>query len=398
MTTIRRTTALTLSVVTGVLGTTLAVDTTARAAAPARAAWAQVSAGMEYESTQQSTCGVRVDHTLWCWGDNRYGQLGLGDRLLRRVPSQVDGSWLLVDVGGQSACGIRSDATLWCWGENTYGLLGQGNRHGRSFVPVQVGTDADWAGVSIGYYSACGVRTDGTLWCWGWNKFGNLGLGDRKQRHVPTKVGTDTDWHQVSAGSADFACAIKTGGTLWCWGRNDSGQLGMGDRKTHRPVPLQVGTDTDWQAVSSGSYSPCATKSDASLWCWGGNDAGQLGTGDKVRRLVPTQIGTDRSWATVDTGAATACGWTLDGEALCWGYNHNGQLGVGDTRKRLVPTQVAGGDAWTAVSAGSGHTCGVKSDATLWCWGDPAHGQLGVGGRTDDTTIPVQVFTPHRGH
>jgi alpha-tubulin suppressor-like RCC1 family protein len=138
------------------------------------------------------TCGIRLDHTLWCWGSNHYGQLGLGDYENRNVPTRVgnDANWVGVRSGDGHSCGVRLDHTLWCWGFGYYGQLGLGDTSGRS-VPTQVGGGADWTrrlGAGGTGEHTCSIRLNHTLWCWGWNNWGILGLGDTDNRLVPNKV------------------------------------------------------------------------------------------------------------------------------------------------------------------------------------------------------------------
>jgi hypothetical protein len=204
-----------------------------------------------------------------------------------------------------------------------------------------------WATVSTGDSSTCAIRTDGTLWCWGGNGDGGLGVGDTNDRLTPTQVGSATTWASVSTAKGDdYTCATRTDGTLWCWGDNVSGQLGTGDTK-NRLAPVQVGTAATWASVSvtngdgaTGDQYTCATRTDGTLWCWGGNGAGQLGTGDTSSQLIPTQVGTATTWASVSAGWANACATRTDGTLWCWGDNTFGQLGTGDTTARLIPTEV----------------------------------------------------------
>ena len=213
--------------------------------------WLTTSAGYGH------TCGIRTDRTLWCWGDNGYGQLGMGDYIHRwRAPTQIgtDTDWAHVESGGAYTCGIRTDRTLWCWGDNRYGQLGLGDTNPH-VVPVRVGTDTDWADLDAGGSHTCGIRTNHTLWCWGYNAYGELGLGDTAHRLTPTQVGADTTWADVQLGIL-HTCAIRVEHTLWCWGYNSHGQLGLGDT-IDRQTPIQVGIETNWAEVTGGNYHTC---------------------------------------------------------------------------------------------------------------------------------------------
>ena len=348
--------------------------------------WSTISAGGLY------TCGVRPDHTLWCWGDNSVGQLGLGDAKTRTSPIQVGvaSDWVGLATGFDHTCAIRTDHSLWCWGSDRGGQLGLGPT-GKRKAPTQVGAGTDWTGVTAGYTHTCGIRSDHTLWCWGGGSFaGQLGLGDLTDRSSPTQVGTRTDWAMVKAGDS-HTCATRTDHTLWCWGYNGQGQLGLGDF-TDRSSPTQVGSRTDWADLSAGDgYHTCATRTDHTLWCWGHNGVGQLGLGDTTNRTTPSQVGTASDWYGLSAGHKQTCATRPDHSLWCWGLNNSGQLGVGDTTDRTVPTQVGIGVGWAAVSAGGSlHTCAIRSDHTLWCWGYNAQGQLGLGDR-DNRTVPARV-------
>jgi alpha-tubulin suppressor-like RCC1 family protein len=299
-----------------------------------------------------------------------------------------------VSAGGYHTCAVKTDHTLWCWGGDGYGQLGDGTTAG-SLVPVQVsGHATDWAAVSAGFQHACAVKTDHSLWCWGWNDAGQLGDGTTtvQPNPVPVQVsGHATGWAAVSAGY-QHTCAVKTDGTLWCWGENTYGQLGDGTPGDSL-VPVQVsGHATDWAAVSAGLLHTCAVKTDHSLWCWGYNGYGELGNGATTDSLVPVQVsGHATNWAAVTAGQYHTCAVKTDHTLWCWGENGYGTLGDGSTTSSPVPVQVSGhATDWAAVTAGDDDTCAVKTDHTLWCWGVNLYGELGDGSTTS-SPVPVQV-------
>jgi alpha-tubulin suppressor-like RCC1 family protein len=298
----------------------------------------------------------------------------------------TSGTWASVSAGSTSTCATRTDGTLWCWGANGAGQLGTGDTTNR-LSPIQVGTATSWAMVSAGNSDTCAVRTDHTLWCWGFNSAGQLGTGDTTDELTPTQVGVGASWATVSAGSNGGTCAIRTDDTLWCWGYNFFGPLGTGDTND-RLTPTQVGNATSWATVSAGNGSTCATRTDGTLWCWGRNDNGQLGTGDTTGRLTPTQVGIATSWATVSSGdAESACAIQTNGSLWCWGDNLSGDLGTGDSTSHLTPTRVGTASTWSTVSTGGvGSTCATQTNGTLWCWGENDLGQLSTGDTTDRLT------------
>lgn len=347
--------------------------------------WVKVTAGAHH------SCAVRSDGTLWCWGWNMNGQLGVGDRKDRWVPTRAGSNrdWAKIAPGHHHTCAMRTDRSLWCWGRNVEGQLGFGDTR-RRVIPTQVGTDLRWRMISTGYRHTCAVRTDRTLWCWGANDYGELGLGDRSGRLVPTQVGTDQDWARVATGVV-YTCAVRTDRTLWCWGDNNTGQLGLGDR-SDRLVPTQVGTDQDWARIATGSAHTCAVRTDQTLWCWGYNGYGQLGLDDpSVDVLVPTEVGIDHNWVRIAPGGFHTCAVRTDRSLWCWGRNLEGQLGLGFTSTDVsFPTQVGIDQDWAQIAAGLVHTCAVRIDRSLWCWGENGFGQLGLGD-TIDRLVPRRV-------
>jgi len=200
---------------------------------------------------------------------------------------------------------------LYAWGYNGYfAYLGTNNTTSYS-SPVQVGALTDWAKVDAGNFTLA-TKTDGTLWSWGLNSDGQLGLGISgfgAQRSSPVQVGALTNWAKVSASLVSFSLAVKTDGTLWSWGRNDEGQLGHGNT-TNRSSPVQVGALTNWDKVSVGSSQMLAIKTDGTLWSWGAGGSGRLGLGDTTGRFSPVQVGSETNWLEIASGGATGFGIT----------------------------------------------------------------------------------------
>ncbi len=204
----------------------------------------------------------------------------------------------------------------------------------------------DWAVVSCGPTHTVALQKDGTLWAWGANYHGQLGLGSRNistSRNTPTQVGAASDWAGVSCAN-DYTEALKTDGTLWAWARNDSGELGLGNT-IWRFAPTEVGRVQNWAAVSCGASHTLAVKKDGTLWAWGANQDGQLGLGDTSNRDSPTEIGSASDWAAVSCGASHTLAVKKDGTLWAWGANQDGQLGLGDTSNRDSPTEVGSGSS-----------------------------------------------------
>lgn len=378
-----------------------AVDDTATAdPTPAQWAWTALGVAVEWIDLSAGhlyTCGIRTDGTLWCWGYNEFGQLGDGTAVDKSNPTQVGISmdWENVSAGGWHTCGVRTGGTLWCWGWNLYGQLGDGTTADK-WSPTQVGTSSSWQSVSTGSRHTCGVSTDGKAWCWGNNESAQLGNGWRwgadttEYTSTPEQVGSSADWRSISTGDG-HTCGIRSDGTAWCWGGNNYGQIGDGTAWTR--LPTQVGTSTDWQSISPRGSHTCGVRADSTLWCWGRNYFGQLGDDSTEDKSTPMQVGVSVNWQSVTAGGSHTCGVGAGGTAWCWGYNGSGQLGDDTIENKSIPTQVVAVGDWERISAGSRHSCGIRTDGAVWCWGDNEFGQLG-NDATAWSTVPVAVTEP----
>lgn len=352
--------------------------------------WKQVSDGFN------NSMALKEDGTVWVCGNILYGQSGNGminlapQATLQPVGTETD--WAYVSAGTTEMMALKTNGTLWAWGRNQYGQLGIGNTTNQT-RPVQVGTASNWASVwangNNGMHVA-GLRSDGTLWSWGGNILGQLGIGNTTNQKTPVQVGTDADWASASP-SYDHTVAIKNNGTIWAWGDNTNGQLGIGNTTPHNS-PVQVGSDADWVSVYAGLRFTIAIKANGTLWAWGLNTSGQLGIGNTTNQTSPVQVGTDVDWATIRAGASHVLAQKTDGTLWSWGDNQSGQLGDGTTNNRLSPAQVGTANDWIGVSAGFGGNAVMKADKTIWVWGSNGYGQLGINNRTDQTSATQSGF------
>jgi len=253
----------------------------------------------------QRVMATKTDGTLWIWGRNQYGELGVNDRTDRSSPVQVPGTWSTskgrLAVGPQHNFAIKSDGTLWTWGQNNTGnmAVNQPSNYRRS-SPVQVGSDSTWRTVVCDpWNNNIATKTDGTLWSWGYNGNGNLGLNDTTRRSSPTQI-PGTTWSEAITTGNRNAQATKTDGTLWSWGFGGNGLNGQGNN-TQYSSPKQIpGTNwgTDFHSLGATGYGKAALKTDGTLWTWGQNEVGQLGHNNRTERNEPYQVpGTN--WAEV---------------------------------------------------------------------------------------------------
>ena len=350
---------------------------------------------------------VRADYfrsgNLWLWGQGPDGGLGDNTILSKSSPVQTiawGSNWIDVSSGYQATMAIRSDGTLWVWGRGTQGQIGDNTIVSKS-SPVQTitfGTNWKQAFANERAFSG-GIKTDGTLWMWGDNSTGGLGDNTITHRSSPVQtVAFGTNWKQVCGSSLtgnQFAVATKTDGTLWCWGFNTSGQLGD-NTIIKKSSPVQtVAFGTNWKQVDCGAAHTAAIKTDSTLWSWGLNTSGQLGDNTRTSRSSPVQtIAGGTNWKQVACGSSHTAAIKTDGTLWTWGNNYQGQLGhnTSSTQPRSSPVQtIAYGTNWKQVSGGTNHTAAIKTDGTLWCWGLNTSGQLG-----DNTTVkqssPVQTI------
>lgn len=253
-------------------------DTVSANAATARS---QIALGSDHSGM------VRSDGSLWMWGSNALYALGTGDAINRYRPVKILSSVQSLDLGNSSGAAVRRDGTLWVWGFEYESDLGDGDTMLYRTHPTKILTRVRQ--VSLGSDHSGAVKTDGTLWMWGLNENDQLGTGDGSDRLRPVRVLANVK--KVSLG-AFYTAAIKNDDTLWIWGSNIGGLRGIGTEKNSEddtlPRPAQVMTDV--RDVDAGPSHTAAIKNDGSLWIWGSNDSGQLGTGDRASQPRPVKI------------------------------------------------------------------------------------------------------------
>ena len=349
---------------------------------------------------------IRPDGTLWAWGDNRLGQVGIHDEQTDYVnrPALVDAGqhWYAVAAGSRHCLALRRDGTLWAWGPNNDGALGTGADIallGGASAPVQVGTATDWVAVAAGRSHSLARRADGSLWSWGGNSSAQLGSvawpgTDPVWHNVPQRVGpAGTRWADF-AGGGTMTLAVRADGTLYSWGDNDRDQLGrpgLGNPFDTGPVgtgiypqPQPVPGGLPWRHVAAGWGWGAGIRRDGSLWLWG----------DQHR---PTRVGTarDTTWTQVTAGSSHCLALRRDGSLWAWSNNGLGEVATG-TPGVSTPfaafVQVGRGQAWREIRAGRDRSMAVQADGSYWLWGEAVTAWTGP----DATTEPAPLRQPTR--
>ena len=323
--------------------------------------WKQVACGSVH------TTAIKTDGTLWVWGFNQYGGLGDNTVVSKSSPVQtITGgtNWKQVDCSRFFTAAIKTDGTLWTWGINQYGQLGDNTIVFKSSPVQTIAGGTNWKQVACGQFHTTAIKTDGTLWTWGSDQYGQLGDSTIVSKSSPVQtIAGGTNWKQVSCGY-DHTAAIKTDGTLWTWGYNNYGQLGD-NTIAYKSSPVQtIAGGTKWKQVACGSYHTAAIKTDGTLWLWGYDNSGQLGDNTRTNKssLVQTIAG-GTNWKQVACGSVHTTAIKTDGTLWSWGFNNSGQLGDNTVIAKSSPVQtIAGGTNWKQVSAGEVCTAAIQEN------------------------------------
>jgi alpha-tubulin suppressor-like RCC1 family protein len=387
----------TFALASGTLPASVSLNTTTGAVTgPPASAWdlgtTKITAGGSH------TCAVTTAGAGYCWGLNTNGRLGDASTTTRPTPALVAGghTWAQITAGGSHTCGVTTAGAGYCWGLNTNGQLGTGNTT-QSTSPALIAGGRTWAQVSAGTSHTCGVTTAGAVFCWGLNTNGRLGDASTTQRTSPVAVtlpGSATA-AGITTGDA-HSCAVSTAGAVACWGLNSTGQLGDASvTQRTSPVTTAVPAAVVATQVSAGANFTCALSAAGTMYCWGTNASGQLGTGNTTQSTSPVlaQLPGSVTAVSLGTGSSHTCATSDAGTVYCWGLNSASQLGDGTTTARSTPAAVtmpAGAGPINTIAGGTSHTCTISATGATYCWGTGTSGQVGDGASTTRTT-PVTV-------
>lgn len=340
--------------------------------------------------TSRSSYGLRADGTCWTWGASAI----TGNNLTGSVtsPVQVVGGhrFITVEMSYDHGLGVKDNGQVWGWGPNTYGQLGIGSYSAGVSSPVQVVGNHSFLQVFTGYQCSIAIKEDYFAWTWGRNNYGQLGINSAvTSANSPVQVVGNHSFVRVMGGSEAFY-GVKTNNQVWSWGRNDFGQLGDNTR-SNRSSPVQTIGGHSFVEIRTSGYHCIARKDDGTVWSWGINSWGQLGTNNILSYSSPVQVIGNHSFISVFSEfPGSSYGLKLDGSIWAWGQNSFGQLGTNNRTNYSSPVQVVGNHSFVAIMGSNGGFRGLKSSGTIWSWGDNIEAKLGVSTATSYSS-PVQL-------
>jgi alpha-tubulin suppressor-like RCC1 family protein len=348
-------------------------------------------------------CAVRaVD--LACWGRGTEGQLGIGVTPVDTTPAVIAGAPELISLvsGPTHTCGLEATRVAWCWGSNTYGELGSSNTDQQcgatvcQMSPVAAADGMLFSELAAGLDFTCGLTIVGTVYCWGLNDTGQLGnastgadCGGLRCSLAPVVAAQGKTFLTITAGQSHI-CGLDKKGVAWCWGYEALPIPGGHPNPSFLPNPRKVTGAPPFNRIKAGGYHTCALTESGEAWCWG-IDA--LGAGSsKLESAKPVPVSGGHRFEELAAARFSSCGRTASGQVFCWGPNPDGEIGnlpVGSTSRFDVPTIIQGAMVFQTVAGGGSTYCGVTDQGQTACWGRGIEGQLGSGHVS--STAPVLV-------
>lgn len=387
------------------------------ASSPLAAASSPALTLFQVSSGDGFTCAVTTDNVPYCWGDNRFGALGVGDTTgpercqitfpgtypCSSKPAPVAGNhrFVRVSAGANHACGVTADFEAWCWGDNADGQLGDGTYNSHSYLPEHL-VGFRFRQVEAGEAYTCGVTYPAShLYCWGLDHDGRFGLGTGSAPSInpkPVAVATTLAFRQVSLGGAHTCAIAASTGQAFCWGSNAAGELGDSTNVRFRDRPSAVAGKHVFRQISAGGSHTCAVTTADQAFCWGYGRDGAIGNGHAYLSFWPRAVSGGLQVRRVTTGGRFSCAETTTNKVYCWGIGDSGELGNGSPAHTFVltPVAVSGNHAFAQLSAGTSHVCGKITLGFGWCWGNDGVGELGDGSYALNLNrlTPVRVVGP----
>ena len=376
------------------------------------------------------TCALNADGMAFCWGANDLGELGNGTTANASVPTPVAGNLKFnsLTAGGQSTCGTTPNGSAYCWGDNSYGQLGSPAATGTcgaggtpcSTRPVAVNTTIKMSRIAPGFVASCALSESGSAYCWGDNGNGELGIGSqsgpdtcagRPCSRSPLAVATRLKFKSITAGASNACAVSRADNALYCWGDGQLDQLGTGvPQPAPANAPVAVSGGLAFVMSKIGAVVTCGITKSGSVYCWGNDLEGGLGTTAPPQSCFTQGFGNfpcasspnpvmggltfQASEDSLGLQRTTSCAINECGLAFCWGRGDQGQLGNGtNSFSSATPVGVSGNLRFKAIAAGSGHACGLTRAGDAYCWGANGFGQGGYPG-TDQSNVPLKVADP----
>ena len=383
--------------------------------APSETKWIALSAGAYH------ACALATDGRAYCWGLSAFPEGSAGGSRPQPVAgghafaSLTAGSPVQCDPNRPEqscennreyhVCAVTATGDGYCWGTNRYGQLGEGTTNDTA-IPIRVGGNLSWESLSAGEGTTCGITVSHALYCWGRNSDGQLGLGKTDNASHSTPQPVAQDMRAVTVGS-NYACAVRRDGAAYCWGNGGDDRLGTSAAIGYgaNPSPLRVESNTSYVGISAGRTHVCAVTGAGAVECWGDNYYSESGPGDARRTARrPTPVGGGNLTRPEAGRGFHSCALGAQGAAYCWGLNDKGRLGIGEKSPEpcgyegrqgcsSVPVAVDGKIQFKSLSAGLEFTCGISTGGNGYCWGDNQRGQLGTGNRKN-YSVPTPVASP----
>lgn len=353
------------------------------------------------------SCALDSTMQAWCWGSDSSGQIGDGPASQGNNynPVRVAGAhrFQYITAGAAHTCALDTAFIAWCWGADVAGQLGDSPAGLNQLEPVQVWGGRQYFAITANGSVTCALDFSGKAWCWGTDRFGQVGNGSPATQavYLPEQVAAGSSiFIAISAGS-DHVCALDNARKAWCWGGDSSGQAGDGpDRFFTKYSPVRVLGDASYSAIESGGAFTCALDTAGRAWCWGSDSNGMLGDGaGAANKAAPVLVAGGRAYATIAAGGSTVCALDAATMAWCWGWDRYGQVGDGPWGQlnNYSPVRVAGERGYAAITGGAVHMCAADTGWALWCWGSDQFGQVGDGpaSQADKTSpVPVVIYNP----